>query len=80
MLGGAYVLAGQPDSGAYVFVPGQDSPLGVRDVDFVTAFPTGLSAAATWNRTLIRTRGLFMGREHKAKGVNVALGPMMNMG
>lgn len=34
----------------------------------------------SWNRTLLRTRGLFMGREYKGKGVNVALGPMMNMG
>ena len=25
-------------------------------------------------------RGVAMGAEHKAKGVNVALGPMMNMG
>lgn len=58
----------------------EDSPLGVRDTDFVTAFPTGITAAATWNRTLIRLRGLFMGREHKGKGVNVALGPMMNLG
>ncbi|EKM59357.1 glycoside hydrolase family 3 protein [Phanerochaete carnosa HHB-10118-sp] len=58
----------------------EDSPLGVRDTDFVTAFPTGITAASTWNRTLIRLRGLFMGREHKGKGVNVALGPMMNLG
>ncbi|OBZ74882.1 putative beta-glucosidase L [Grifola frondosa] len=29
---------------------------------------------------MIRIRGLFMGQEHKGKGVNVALGPMMNMG
>ncbi|KAI0689019.1 glycosyl hydrolase family 3 N terminal domain-containing protein [Cytidiella melzeri] len=58
----------------------EDSPLGVRDTDFVTAFPAAISAASTWNRTLLRTRGLFMGREHKGKGVNVALGPMMNMG
>ena len=28
----------------------------------------------------MRTRGLFIGREHCGKGVNVALGPMMNMG
>jgi beta-glucosidase-like glycosyl hydrolase len=28
----------------------------------------------------MRTRGLFIGREHRGKGVNVALGPMMNMG
>jgi hypothetical protein len=33
-----------------------------------------------WNRDLIRRRGFFMGREFKGKGVNVALGPMMNMG
>ncbi|KAF5334031.1 hypothetical protein D9758_017418 [Tetrapyrgos nigripes] len=37
-------------------------------------------AASTWNRRLIRERGLAMGREHVGKGVNVALGPMMNMG
>ncbi|EIW56948.1 beta-glucosidase [Trametes versicolor FP-101664 SS1] len=58
----------------------EDSPLGVRDTDFVTAFPTGLSAAATWQRALIRARGLAMGQEFKGKGANVALGPMMNMG
>lgn len=28
----------------------------------------------------MRQRGLFMGQEHKGKGVNVQLGPMMNMG
>ncbi|KAK7693727.1 hypothetical protein QCA50_003299 [Cerrena zonata] len=58
----------------------EDAPLGVRNVDFVTAFSTGLSTAATFNRTLMRTRGLFMGEEHKGKGVNIALGPMMNLG
>ncbi|KAJ3476612.1 hypothetical protein NLI96_g11043 [Meripilus lineatus] len=58
----------------------EDSPLGVRFADFVTAFPTGVNTAATFNRTLIRLRGEFMGAEHKGKGVHVALGPMMNMG
>ncbi|KAF8890742.1 glycoside hydrolase family 3 protein [Infundibulicybe gibba] len=58
----------------------EDSPLGVRNSDFVTGFPAGVNAAATFNRGLMRTRGLFMGREHMGKGVNVALGPMMNMG
>ncbi|KAF9468334.1 glycoside hydrolase family 3 protein [Collybia nuda] len=57
----------------------EDSPLGVRLADFVTSFPTGINTAATFNRSLIRTRGLFMGEEHKGKGVNVALGPMMNL-
>ncbi|KAJ7902731.1 glycoside hydrolase family 3 protein [Mycena olivaceomarginata] len=58
----------------------EDSPLGIRFADFVTAFPTGINTAATWNRKLIRRRGLYMGREHVGKGVNVALGPMMNIG
>ncbi|EIW74755.1 glycoside hydrolase family 3 protein [Coniophora puteana RWD-64-598 SS2] len=58
----------------------QDSPTGVRYNDFVTAFPAGITTASTWNRQLMRTRGLFMGEEFKGKGVNIALGPMMNMG
>ncbi|KAF9007054.1 glycoside hydrolase family 3 protein [Cyathus striatus] len=58
----------------------EDSPLGVRFGDYVTAFPAGINAASTFNRGLIRQRGLFMGREHVGKGVNIQLGPMMNMG
>ncbi len=58
----------------------EDSPLGVRDTDFVTAFPAGITVASTWNRTLLRQRGQAMGAEFKGKGVHVALGPMMNMG
>ena len=27
----------------------------------------------------MRTRGLYIGREHKGKGINIALGPMMNL-
>ncbi|KAG9308256.1 glycoside hydrolase superfamily [Chiua virens] len=58
----------------------QDSPLGVRFADLVSSFPPGVTTASTWNRALIRARGLAMGQEFKAKGVNLALGPMMNMG
>lgn len=58
----------------------QDSPLGVRDTDFVTSFPAGITTASTWNRALMRARGLAIGQENRMKGVNVALGPMMNMG
>ncbi|KAF9260859.1 glycoside hydrolase family 3 protein [Marasmius fiardii PR-910] len=57
----------------------EDGPLAVRLADRVTLFPSGLNTATTFNRTLIRQRGLFMGTEFKDKGVNVALGPMMNM-
>ncbi len=58
----------------------QDSPVGVRDTDFATVFPAGINAASTWKRSLCRARGVGMGAEHKGKGVNLALGPMMNMG
>ncbi|KAG0701012.1 glycoside hydrolase superfamily [Suillus ampliporus] len=58
----------------------QDSPLGVRNTDLVTSFPAGITTASTWNRALMRARGLAMGQEHRMKGVNIALGPMMNMG
>lgn len=36
-------------------------------------------ASSSFNRSLIRTRGLFMGEEFKAKGAHVALGPMLNL-
>ena len=74
----------------------EDSPLGVRFADFVTGFPAGINAASTYvspdntpmnakfldrfNRWLMRIRGLYIGREMHDKGVNVALGPMTNMG
>ncbi|KAK0473186.1 beta-glucosidase [Armillaria novae-zelandiae] len=56
----------------------EDSPLGVRDADNVSAFPAAINVAATFNRTLIRQRGVAMGQEFRGKGVHVALGPMMN--
>ncbi|KAG8908821.1 hypothetical protein FRB99_003059 [Tulasnella sp. 403] len=52
--------------------------LGVRFADFVTAFPAGINAAATFDRELIRKRGEAMGKEFRGKGVHVALGPAMN--
>ncbi|KAF7314428.1 Fn3-like domain-containing protein [Mycena kentingensis (nom. inval.)] len=56
-----------------------DSPLGVRFADFVSAFPAAINAAATWDLDLIRRRGKALGEEHRGKGVNVALAPMTNM-
>ncbi|KAI0321104.1 beta-glucosidase [Amylostereum chailletii] len=57
----------------------QDSPLGVRYADFVSAFPPAINVAATFNRTLMRQRGVALGEEFRGKGVHVALGPMMNI-
>lgn len=55
----------------------QDSPLGVRDTDFNSAFPAGVTIAATWDRSLFYQRGYDMGSEHVGKGVDVQLGPVV---
>lgn len=55
----------------------QDGPNGVRFTDFVTLFPSGLAVGATFNKGLAYLRGKAIGREHKKKGVHVALGPVI---
>lgn len=55
----------------------EDSPLGVRDTDFNSAFSAGVTTAATWDRQLIYQRGFDMGSEHRDKGVDVQLGPVV---
>ncbi|KAK3295434.1 glycosyl hydrolase family 3 N terminal domain-containing protein [Chaetomium fimeti] len=53
-----------------------DAPLGIRGSDFNSAFPSGQTAAATWDRGLMYRRGYAMGKEAKGKGINVLLGPV----
>ncbi|ORY12520.1 beta-glucosidase [Clohesyomyces aquaticus] len=55
----------------------QDSPLGVRFGDYVSAFPAGGTVAASWDRALFYERGYQMGLEHRGKGVDVQLGPVV---
>ncbi|KAF8078406.1 beta-glucosidase, partial [Lyophyllum atratum] len=57
----------------------EDSPLGVRFADNVSAFTAGINVAATFNRTLMTQHGAAMGAEFRGKGIHVALGPMMNI-
>lgn len=57
----------------------QDSPAGVRFADNVNVWPAGMTTAASFDGDLAYRRGVGMGKEFKAKGVNVALGPGMNM-
>lgn len=54
----------------------QDSPLGVRYANPVTAFPAGTNAGMTWDRTLMNQRGAALGAESKGLGVHVQLGPV----
>ncbi|KID77552.1 Beta-glucosidase cel3A [Metarhizium brunneum] len=52
-----------------------DAGNGVRATDMVSAWASGLHVGASWDRNLTYERGLWMAREFKAKGVNIALGP-----
>lgn len=51
-----------------------DGPNAVNRADLVSVFPSGITAAATWDRKLIYDRGYALGEEFKGKGADVALG------
>ncbi|EPS41695.1 hypothetical protein H072_4407 [Dactylellina haptotyla CBS 200.50] len=55
----------------------QDGPTGIRFADDITAFPAGVTVAATWSKYHMYARGKALGAEARAKGVNVILGPCM---
>ncbi|KAJ3022443.1 UNVERIFIED_CONTAM: hypothetical protein HDU68_009145 [Siphonaria sp. JEL0065] len=57
----------------------QDGSMGVTFTENVTAFPSGLNAAATFDRSLILEYATALGAEFRHLGANVALGPMMNL-
>jgi beta-glucosidase len=57
-----------------------DSPSGAGDkVLHSTAFTAGIHIAATWDRDLFYKRGVAIGEEFYGKGVNLVMGPMMNI-
>ncbi|OTB07148.1 glycoside hydrolase family 3 protein [Hypoxylon sp. CI-4A] len=52
-----------------------DGPTGVARSDGVSVFPSGITAAATWDRELMYKRAVAMGQEFRDKGAHVLLGP-----
>lgn len=59
-------------SGVYL----EDGPQGVADgMKMVTAWPSAMTVAQTWDPILMQQWGAAMGAEQKAKGANVMLGP-----
>ncbi len=60
-----------------------DGPQGVRNIDGQnirsTFYPCGISAAATWNRDAVREMGAGIGSAAKAHGVQILLGPGVNI-
>jgi beta-glucosidase len=58
----------------------EDGPAGVANgTRGVTAFPAPLCIGASWDVALARDYGAQAAREHRHKGVNVMLAPMMNL-
>jgi beta-glucosidase len=55
-----------------------DGPVGVR-TGAATAWPSSISTAATFDPALVERIGAAIGREAKAKGKNVLLGPCVNI-
>lgn len=58
-----------------------DGPNGVRsnNSEPTTLFPVGVAMASTWNPSLIQKAAAAMGRETRAMGAHVLLGPNVNI-
>jgi beta-glucosidase len=56
-----------------------DGPLGVRCWGQSTAYPAGALLAATWDPEMARAEGQAIGRDARARGVNIVLGPAVNI-
>jgi beta-glucosidase len=56
-----------------------DGPAGVRVWGPATAYPAGIALAATWDSALVEEVGKALGRDARARGVHILLGPGMNI-
>jgi len=79
----AWVLHGEPDVGLRSLVM-SDGPAGVRGVRFDAANPSTLlpcpiALGATWDPELIADVATALGREARSKGVDILLGPTINI-
>jgi len=56
-----------------------DGPVGVRNYGPTTAYPAAIALAATWNPGLAAAFGTAIGRDARARGVHIWLGPGLNI-
>ncbi|HAY18518.1 MAG TPA: beta-glucosidase, partial [Rikenellaceae bacterium] len=56
-----------------------DGPQGIRNNTTSTLYPSGILTAATWNRELAERLGHGLGKDAKARGVAILLGPGVNI-
>jgi beta-glucosidase len=56
-----------------------DGPIGVRNYGPATTLAGGIALAATWDPDLVRREGAVLGEDARARGVQVLLGPGVNI-
>jgi len=56
-----------------------DGPMAARNDGPTTAYPGGIALAATWDTNMARKIGEALGRDCRSRGVNILLGPAVNM-
>ncbi len=56
-----------------------DGPVGVRNYGPTTSYPAGIELASTWNTNLVKKVGHALGRDARARGVQILLGPGINI-
>lgn len=56
-----------------------DGPVGTHKDGRSTAYPAGVLSASTWNMELVYRLGEQLGRDSRARGVHILLGPGMNI-
>ncbi|KGO49338.1 hypothetical protein PEX2_052250 [Penicillium expansum] len=53
----------------------QDGPNGIKGVDLVNGYPSGIHVGASWNKSLAYHQAKAIGNEFRRKGATMALGP-----
>ncbi len=56
-----------------------DGPVGVRNDGPTTAYPAGILSASTWNIGLVNQLGIALGKDARARGDHLLLGPGVNI-
>jgi beta-glucosidase len=56
-----------------------DASMGIREHEKATAYANGIALAATWDTALAEKIGASIGRDARARGIHILLGPGMNL-
>lgn len=51
----------------------QDGPQAIRQADYASVFPAGITVASSWDKSFFFQRGAALGEEFRDKGANVIL-------